>query len=309
MNSPTNGVHPFPVEQAAVQVSAPTRPFYWAVRRELWENRWIYIVPMIVSAVVLLGSFIHAVARLPKVIQNLPADPLQRHVAIIAPFGMVPAPIMFATLLVGLFYAVDALYGERRDRSILFWKSLPVSDRTTVLAKAAIPMVVLPLIAFALSVVAQLALLILTTPVLAARGVSPGLVWGEIRYPQEPIVMIYGLAVHALWFAPVYCWLLLVGAWARRAPLLWGVLLPMIPALLEAMAGKTQFIRAAYRYRFLGAMVAAFTGAKEQKGLIDRFDQLTPGRFLGTGGLWFGLVLAALFLIAAVRLRRRREPL
>ena len=64
---------------------------------------------------------------------------------------MAPAPIMFATFLVGLFYCLDALYGERRDRSILFWKSLPVSDRTTVLSKASIPLVVLPLIAFALT--------------------------------------------------------------------------------------------------------------------------------------------------------------
>ena len=78
--------------------------------------------------------------------QTLPAlDPAKRHALVVRPFSMAPAPIMLATFLVGLFYSLDALYGERRDRSILFWKSLPVSDRTTVLSKASIPLVVLPL--------------------------------------------------------------------------------------------------------------------------------------------------------------------
>ena len=122
MNTPTNGVHPFPAEaQAVTPAGAATRPYYWAVRRELWENRWVYIVPLIVAAVALFGSFVHAVTRMPKVVQNLPADPIQRHLAIIMPFSMAPAPIMLATFIVGIFYAADALYGERRDRSILFW--------------------------------------------------------------------------------------------------------------------------------------------------------------------------------------------
>lgn len=310
MNPPTNGVHPFPAEaQVAAPVGAATRPFYWAVRRELWENRWVYIVPLIVAAVVLFGSFVNAVARVPEILKNLPADPTQRHLAIIIPFSMAPAPIMLATFIVGIFYAADALYGERRDRSILFWKSLPISDRTTVLAKASIPLAVLPLIGFVLSAVTQFVLLIVTTPILAARGVSPGIVWAEMNYPQEPMVMLYGLTVHALWFSPVYCWLLLVGAWARRVPLIWGVLPPMIPGMLEAMTSKSQYICSAYKYRFLGAMGTAFHVTKEEKGIIDRLDQLTPGRFLSTPGLWVGLVLAAVFLAAAIRLRRRREPI
>ena len=111
----------------------PTRPFTWSVRRELWENRSLYVAPLVVTAFVLLGSFI-SLLGLPARMQALPAlDEAARHAMAVKPFSMAPAPIMLATLLVGIFYALDALYGERRDRSILFWKSLPVSDLTTVL--------------------------------------------------------------------------------------------------------------------------------------------------------------------------------
>ena len=66
---------------------------------------------------------------------------------------------MLTAFLVGVFYCLDALHGERRDRSILFWKSLPVSDLTTVLAKASVPCRVLPPRAFALALATQLMLL------------------------------------------------------------------------------------------------------------------------------------------------------
>jgi ABC-2 type transport system permease protein len=130
--------------------SSEIRPMHWSIRREIWENRSIYIAPLIVAAVVLFGSFI-ATMTLPKQMQTRHEATAQHK--LVLPFQMAPAPVMFTRFLVGLFYCLEALYGERRDRSILFWKSLPVSDRTAVLSKAAIPMLVLPLIAYALSVI------------------------------------------------------------------------------------------------------------------------------------------------------------
>src|SRR5688572_4859837 len=101
-----------------------TRPLYWSVRRELWENRSVVLAPLIVAAVVLFGTLLSTISLPKKVRQNA---------VIVQPFQMAPAPIMLAMFIVAAFYSLDALYGERRDRSILFWKSLPVSDRTTVL--------------------------------------------------------------------------------------------------------------------------------------------------------------------------------
>ncbi len=293
---------------AAVHAPMPeTRPMYWSVRREIWENRSIYIAPLAVTALVLLGTLI-SLGGLPRKMRSIPDDPARLHAMVVKPFTMAPAPIMLATLFVGFFYSLEALYGERRDRSILFWKSLPVSDRTAVLSKAAVPLVVLPSIAFALSVSTFVALLLLGTAVLAASGMSPGTLWAEVQVIEEPLVMLYGLIVHSLWFAPIYGWLLLVSVWARRTPLLWAVLPPFAIAVAERIALGSSHFASLLRHRVTGAMQSAFT-AGPGGGALDQLHQLTPLRFLSTPGPWLGLAFAAAFLWAAVRLRREREPI
>ena len=290
---------------------AETRPMYWSIRRELWENRSIYLAPLIVAAVVLFATALGTIG-LPRRMRSLPTlDPAKRHAAVVMPYSMAPAPIMLTTFLVGFFYCLDALYGERRDRSILFWKSLPVSDRTTVLSKATIPLLVLPLIAFALSVVTQVILLMLSTMVLLGSGLSPATLWGEVGFFQGLLIMLYGLTVHALWFAPIYGWLLLVSAWARRAPLLWAVLPLLAVSAVEGITFHTRFFMNMLQYRVTGAMREAFalTPKASNHGNIDQLSELDPARFLSAPGLWVGLAFAAAFLAVAMRLRRNREPI
>jgi ABC-2 type transport system permease protein len=292
--------------------SAPARPFYWSVRRELWENRSIYIVPLVVAAFVLFGSLFSLIG-LPRKMKSLPAyDPATQHAMVVKPLSLVPAPIMLMTFLVGIFYALDALYSERRDRSILFWKSLPVSDRTTVLSKASIPLAVLPLIGLLLGMLAQWFLLMLSNITLLTHGMSPAALWGEFRFIQEPLVMIYGLTVHTLWFAPIYCWLLLISAWARRTPLLWAAVPPLMIGMLEKMVFNTTYFGSLLRYRTIGAMTEAFVAEPKSSaghGILDQVTQLDPLRFLTAPGLWLGLMFAAACLAAAIRLRRNREPI
>lgn len=286
-----------------------TTPLYWSVRRELWENRSIYIAPLIVMAVVLFASLISTIG-LPHKMRGLPAlDPAKRHAAVVSHYSMAPAPIMLATFLVGFFYCLDALHGERRDRSILFWKSLPVSDRTAVLSKASIPIVVLPVIAFVLSAATLLALLMAGTAILLLSGMSPATLWSELRFFQEPVIMVYGLTVHALWFAPIYCWLLLVSAWARRATFLWALLPWLATAALEKIAFSTSYFGSMLRYRVVGGMTEAFANQHGRGEILDQLSQLSPARFLGAPGLWVGLIFAAACLAGAVRLRHDREPI
>ena len=285
-----------------------TRPMLWSVRRELWENRSIYLAPLIVTAVVLFATAISTIG-LPRKMRNLPTlDPAKRHEAMVMPYSMAPAPIMFVTFVVGFFYSLDALYGERRDRSILFWKSLPVSDRTTVLSKAAIPLVVLPLIAFVLGEATQFIVLLLSTAVLAGRGMSAAPLWSEFHVFQEPLVMLWHLVAHVLYLAPICAWLLLVSAWARRTPFLWAVLPPFAIAIVEKIVFNTSYVPALLNNRVMGAMEASFT-VEGQHGMPDRLSQLTPLSLVTAPGLWIGLIFTALFLAAAVRLRRNREPI
>jgi ABC-2 type transport system permease protein len=289
---------------------AETRPMYWSVRRELWENRSIYLAPLIVAAVVLFATAFSTIG-LAKRVRNLPTlDPAKRHASIAMPHSMAPAPIMLATFIVGFFYCLDALYGERRDRSILFWKSLPVSDRTTVLSKAVVPMVVLPLIAYLLSIVTQVTLLMLGNMVLLGHAMDPTPLWAEVRFFQGLLIMLYGLTVHVLWFAPIYAWLLLVSAWARRTPVLWAVLPLLAVSAVEKITFNTTLFMHMLQYRVVGAMAEAFEAhPKGTGGDVSRLSQLDPGRFLSAPGLWVGLIFAAVFLAAAIRLRRNREPI
>jgi ABC-2 type transport system permease protein len=298
--------HSIDSQPIAPETMSRTRPLYWSVRRELWENRSIYIAPLVVTAVVLFGSLFTAFT-LPGKIRNLSTLEPAKRAAVVRPFHMTPAPIMFTTLLVGLFYSLDALYGERRDRSILFWKSLPVSDRETVLSKASIPLVILPLTGVVLSIATLTFLISLSTMVLLGSGVSPAPLLSRLNLFTEAVIMLYGVTVHALWFAPIYAVLLLVSAWAKRTPVLWVTLPPLAIAALEHMLSKTKHFAEFVGYRVTGAMDAAFEHVPNRD--ISRLSQLTPGEFLTTPGLWIGLLVAAASLAATIRLRRNREPI
>src|SRR6266699_4824594 len=158
---------------------AATRPFSWSVKRELWENRSIYIAPLIVAVVVLFG-FLISTGGLPDRRRTvLLLDPATAHAAIEMPYNFAAIMLIFTAFIVGVFYCLDALHGERRDRSILFWKSLPVSDLTTVLSKASIPLVVLPVLVFAIIVATQLIMLLVATAVLMGNGVSAATLWSQ----------------------------------------------------------------------------------------------------------------------------------
>ena len=235
-------------------------------------------------------------------------DPGKQRVALIMPYSTAAGLIMFTAFIVGVFYSLDALHGERRDRSILFWKSLPVSDRTTVLSKASIPLVVLPLLTSAIVIATQLIMLLLNTAVLLASGSGAATLWRALPLFQMSLIQLYGLSVHALWLAPLYGWLLLVSAWARRTPFLWAVLPPLALGVVERIAFQTSYFGSLMKYRVMGAMAEAFALTPGDKGLIIRLTQLDPLGFLSSPGLWIGLIAAAAFLAAAARLRRYRGP-
>ena len=288
----------------APTVMQTTRPMYWSIRRELWENRSIYIAPLAVAAVTLFGYLIASIGRALSV-----TDLAQRRRVLEEPYTFAMGVIMGTAFIVAIFYSLEALHGERRDRSILFWKSLPVSDLTTVLSKASVPLVILPLLAFALTIVTQFIMLLLSTLVLHGGGLSASTLWTQSALLPTAVMLLYHLVtVHILWHAPIYGWLMLVSGWARRAAFLWAVLPPAAICVVEKLAFNTSHFAAFLQYRFTGGPEASTMPGNSP---IDpmMMAHLTPGRFLSTPGLWFGLVVAAAFLLAAARQRRYRGPL
>jgi ABC-2 type transport system permease protein len=291
----------------APAVKLATQPFYWSVRRELWENRSVYVAPL-AGAVVYLFAFAISLTRKAHAMRSLMVlDAAKQHDAITMPYHLAAGLMMAIALVVGVFYSLEALHGERRDRSILFWKSLPVSDVTTVLSKAAIPLVILPLLTVAISVATQFVMLLLSSAVLVADGLSVSTYWAQVSLLSMSLGLFYHLfTVHVLLHAPFYCWFLLVSAWARRAAFLWAFLPALAIAVVEKIAFNTQ-----YFVDMLGAQLSGGSEAVPMAGRmpIDPGMQFTPWHFLLSPGLWIGLALGAAFLAAAVRLRHSREPI
>ncbi len=303
MNSPS-------LEQRSVVSGqrSEVRPFYWSVLRELWENKSIYIAPSIVAGVILLGALISS-GHLPGRRRNaMLLDEVHRRAAIELPYNIVAMMLIVTAFIVGFFYCLDALYGERRDRSILFWKSLPVSDLTTVLSKAIIPLAILPAIIFVIVTVTQFLMLLISSAVLLPSNLA-GTTWENFNLFRELVVLFYGLTVIALWHAPIYGWALLISGIARRATFLWAVLPPLVIGIFEKVTFNTSFFTSMLKNRLLGAGDTAFDFQMHRSISIDLLSQLTPGRFLATPGLWIGLLVGAGFVVAAVQLRRYRGPL
>jgi ABC-2 type transport system permease protein len=281
------------------------QPFFWSVKRELWENRSLYIAPAAAGALFLLGFLINMLAMRRRVHAMWPLDPAQQHNLLATRYELAGALIMGVAMIVGILYSLDALYGERRDRSILFWKSLPVSDLTTVLSKFTIPIVIVPLISFVITIATQWIMLLLSSVILLGSGVSIATLWKEASFVQVSLMILYHLlTVHGLWYAPMYAWLLLVSAWAPRAPFLWAALPPFVIYGVEKIAFNTSYFLALLQNRLTGPQDAMADNTPK-----DFMATLIPHHFFGEPGLWIGLAVAALFLAGAVRLRRYQGPI
>ena len=282
------------------------RPFYWSVRRELWENRAIYLAPLIVAAIV-VAAFIFASFHMLDTVRDAATSKKAAN-GLNMPYAAAAAAMFLTTFVVGVFYALGALHGERRDRSLLFWKSLPVSDTTTVLSKAVVPLAILPLTAFAVAVATHLVILGWSCLVLLANGISPGALFAHLDLPLLWVMLPYGLVVNALWDVPFYGWLLLVSAWARRMTFVWAAAPWFGLALFEFLAFRTRHVLRMVQDRMFGGFDHAFTVGGDGKTAISSLSQVDPGRFLADPALWAGLVFGAACLAACVWLRRTREP-
>jgi len=275
---------------------------YWSVRRELWENRSIYIAPLVVACVSLFAFTISTIGMPQRRHATLLLDPAQQRAVIAKPYDGAAMVLILTGCIVAIFYCLDALYGERRDRSILFWKSLPVSDVTTVLSKASVPMVILPSVVFVITVITHFLMLVWSSIVLLPSGLA-GTTWTRFNLFTQSLILLYGLIAIALWHAPIYAWLLLVSAWAKRAAILWALLPWLLIGLFERIAFGTSYWGAMLKERLMGFASTAF---QFNGPTVDTLRGLTPGRFLTTPGLWAGLVFAAIFIAAAVRVRHGR---
>jgi ABC-2 type transport system permease protein len=305
MNPQSNIMSDSPLQSQMIATAPAPIPalhqMYWLVRRELWEYRSLYIAPLAVAAVMMFGFLISTIHR--PGLRGL--DPAMAQEVIARPYNFAALLIMGVSLIVGIAYCLGALQNERGDRSILFWKSLPVSDLTTVLSKASIPFLVLPLIAFAVTIATQITMLLLNTLTRLASGRSPVELWTQLPGLSMSGMLLYHLiAVHSLWWAPLWGWLLLVSAWARRAAFLWATVPLIAIGILEKIVFDNSGFASFLQYRLFGSPES---GSASGDGMA--LMSPSPASLLTSPGFWIGLLFAAACLAGAVRLRRYREPI
>ncbi len=167
---------------------------------------------------------------------------------------------------------------------------------------------ILPLLTFGIAAVTQWIILVIDAATLAAHGRAVSVI-GQVPVLKMQAGLLYHMVtVHALWYAPIYAWFLLVSAWARRMPFLWAFLLPMVIGFAEQIAFRTTYFGRFIRYR-VGGAPSGGEFAHRGMSMIHGTSGATPGMFFASPGLWSGLIVAAVFLAAAVWLRRYRAPI
>jgi len=287
------------------------------IRREFWENRNLWIVPSIVAILMVLTALPIHIANMD--FEGAPdfADTANRIGAFTLMIWAHTVPQYLVMLIVATFYLLDCLYSERKDRSILFWKSLPVSDATTVLSKFLVGLVVLPLLVYVLAMLSG----VLFEAIWSMRvsgGSLPDLAvgWNTVAWLKVQGLMLYGLVVSILWFAPVAALVVLISAWARKNPFLWALLPPLIAMFAEKAAFGTRYVAALLSYRTFSGIWSVLginpTPPEEVHhgrvvSLADLFDNVEMGKAFLNIDLWLGLAVAAALLVAAIRIRRYRD--
>jgi ABC-2 type transport system permease protein len=217
------------------------------------------------------------------------------------------------------WYLLDCLYADRKDRSVLFWKSMPISDTATVMSKLAMSMIVIPAVYFAAADLTSLMMAFILS--VRARSLG-GALWHADLWLQLQVLWLYATVTSAIWYLPVAAYLLVVSAWAKRAVMLWSIAPPIALLLAERWFFGTHVTAQLLGSRMLGAGALAFRNAEgccswvttvvDDKSIrtpASIWGFLNPGGFLSSPETWIGAAVGAALIVCAIQLRMRRSEI
>jgi ABC-2 type transport system permease protein len=318
------------------------KTLYWLVKREFWEHRGGFIwAPVITGLVFLLLNLMGIVSGevfgsrhgfnlgsldgqdLAAKIHSLDVHQIQEvgatlDLAMLSSSGLISVVFAFVVF----FYCLGALYDDRRDRSFLFWKSLPISDTSTVLSKVIAAGLIAPIAVVICGVLTGLAMLIMFSIALSFHGVS---VWSllVLAHPFQMIGFLIGsIPLYLLWALPTVGWLMLCSSWARTKPFLWAVVIPVALGVMISWFNLlgTEGFRSAWYWREIVARIlfsvfpggwlqhSASTELGKDPASIGHFFSLTNSyAVLGTADIWIGAAAGIAMLAGAVWFRRWRD--
>ena len=336
--------------RAPVASPHPTHKFKLLLRREFWEHKGGFLwAPLVAGGISLLLTAMAIVVG--EVVARRAGNNLQVHGDSLTVNGLdlgeitskldakqlhdlgngIDISLLMASswpfivlAFVVFFYCLGALYDERKDRSVLFWKSLPVSDSETVLSKTASALLVAPVLAVAAGLATMLGFLLVISVVVALHGGNPfTLVWGTGSPFAIAGNLLASIPVYALWALPTAGWLLLCSAWAKSKPFLWAIMIPVFSGIFVSWVDLMNvfnlesgwFWQNVVARALLSMVPGSWLGNADLRNMtpdnVDRVAQLvspaTTWSMLLTPELWIGAVVGAAMIFAAIQLRRRRE--
>ena len=294
------------------------------VRREFWEHRSIWITPVAIATIVTLGVltmlvFVSGFAKeLDLAIfgaQNLAGD-TERQAALTGFFVGTSWAFLVALGFLTVFYCLDCLYAERKDKSILFWRSLPVTDAETVVSKLITAIVVIPVIAVLGIIATHVINLIVTGVWVASKGGDASvLIWGSVPLLDNWLAALIVTLAGAIWMSPFVGWFLFVSAYAKRMPLLLAfmplIVIPMLEGIFlrSSVFAETVLDRGGLPLFKSMDFKALFEEeqwrvSEDVASLLTHIDLV---KFVTSPSLWAGIIVCGLFVTAAIYVRRFRD--
>lgn len=288
--------------------------YFWLIKREFWENRAIWVVPAIIGGLLMLAALF---GRIDFINLTTPAQSRVVGGAFLSGFG---AAFFVVMSIYSTWYLLDCLYADRKDRSVLFWKSLPISDTATVLSKLTVALIVIPLVYF---VAADLTTLLIAFIVsVRASSTLGGALWHVDLWLQLQVLWLYAVVTTGIWYLPVAAWLLVISAWAKRAVMLWSILPPLALYLVERWFFGSNIIGGQISERLFGYGLEAFKATPDGADWgttvfgDDRITSpssvwvwLNPGHFLSSPQTWIGVAVGTVLIVGAIQLRLRRTEI
>lgn len=323
--------------------NSPANKLRWLLRREFWENKGGFFWAPIFTGAVFLGLVLMAITvgeitvdrtkinvaslNLGQLTSKYMTPEIAAHIATGVEATMYGVAILFGfvAFFVLFFYCLGALYDERRDRSVLFWKSLPLSDRSTVLSKALTALVMVPVLSTAVAIVTGIVFLVLISIYVAFYGINPlPLLWGNVAVFKAAGTVLAIMPVAALWALPTIGWLLLCSSWAKSKPFLWALAIPVgagiVVSWFDLMKSvvtlpDSWFWENVVARMLLSPIPGAWLDAthivtERFKGPEDVLQFVELGNVyatLATPQMWLGAIAGIAMIFAAVYYRRKRD--
>jgi ABC-2 type transport system permease protein len=324
----------------SIATHTPLSKFMWLVKREFWEYRGAFLRTPLIIAMVMLVLMVGALViaeltaqragvtmngiHLDQIANNMSAAQIDKfHAGVSMGLMSLCFPIGIGLFFVLFSYATGALYNDRADRSVLFWKSLPISDSQTVLAKVFTAMFVAPALAIIGVIALQLGFLILMSLWIVLHGMNPLPLWAPMHLAALWVKLLVLIPLNALWALPTLGWLLLVSSFVRSKPFLWALMLPFVAGFLVSAFKLSQELSLSSTWfwhnvvlRVVFSFIPSWMDLSQLKAL-DHDDRLPEavsnllsfdafGQVLVSPDLWIGAVAGVAMIAGAVYFRRQR---